>query len=103
MGFKMLMSFLLIFSPSLITTAESLRILGLFPHPATSHFHVFHPIMRGLADVGHDVTVVGHFPDKNAPANYKDLILPSTGSLTNAIDLGVFVVLNEVILVHLTF
>lgn len=98
MVFKLLMSIMLMCSSSLIATAESLKILGLFPHPAISHFHVFHPIMRGLADAGHDVTVVSHFPDENAPANYKDLHLPSTDSLTNAIDLEVYVPVIEVTL-----
>lgn len=68
---------------------NSLKILGLFQHPGVSHFHFFHPIMRGLADAGHDVTVVSHFPDKNAPSNYKDLVLKKTEILTNSVDLEV--------------
>lgn len=72
-----------------INSTESLRILGLFPHPGLSHFHFFHPIMRGLAEKGHDVTVISHFPDNNAPQNYKDVVLPKTDTLTNAIDLTV--------------
>lgn len=74
---------------TLVDTTESLRVLGLFPHPGVSHFHFFHPIMRGLAEAGHDVTVVGHFPDKNPPANYKDLLLSKTETLTNSVDLAV--------------
>lgn len=76
-----------------INSTYSLKILGLFPHPGLSHFHFFHPIMRGLANAGHDVTVLSHFPDKNPPPNYKDLVLKSnddlTNPLTNAIDLEV--------------
>lgn len=76
----------------LITTSspvQPLRILGLFPHPGLSHFHFFHPIMRALADAGHDVVVVSHFPDKNSPDNYEDLRLPITDMLTNSVDLEV--------------
>lgn len=80
-----------LFIVALIAPSESLRVLGLFPHPGVSHFHFFHPIMRGLADAGHDITVVSHFPDKNAPPNYKDLSLSETSLLTNSVDLAVSV------------
>lgn len=85
------MALFLIMSSSSITTVFSLRILGLFPHPGLSHFHFFHPIMRSLADAGHDVTVISHFPDKQSPApeNYHDLRLPTTESLSNSVDLKV--------------
>lgn len=45
--------------------------------------------MRGLAEAGHDVTVVSHFPDKNPPANYTDLTFSKTETFTNSIDLAV--------------
>lgn len=73
----------------LIGSSNGLRILGLFPHPGASHFHFFHPVMRGLAEAGHDVTVVSYFPDKNPPKNYKDLPLKGLDLLTNAVDLVV--------------
>ncbi|XP_055307346.1 UDP-glycosyltransferase UGT5-like [Sitodiplosis mosellana] len=69
---------------------SSLKILGIFPHPGLSHFHFFHPIMRGLADAGHDVTVVSHFPDKNAPQNYIDMPLTKTTLLTDSVNLEWF-------------
>lgn len=68
---------------------ETIRVLGVFPHPGQSHFHFFHPIMRGLADAGHDVTVVSYFPDSKAPANYKDLPLSDVATLKNSVDLEV--------------
>lgn len=51
---------------------ESHRILGLFPHPGLSHFHFFHPVMKALAEAGHDVTVVSQFPNKEPIENYTD-------------------------------
>lgn len=81
-------SFVLILTLS-VSCTNSLKVIGLFQHPGVSHFHFFHPIMRGLADAGHDVTVVSHFPDKNAPSNYKDLVLGKTEILTNSVDLEV--------------
>lgn len=68
---------------------DGLKILGLFPHPAISHYQFFQPIMRGLAEAGHDVTVISHFPDKSPPAHYKDLVLPSANTLMNTVDLQV--------------
>lgn len=69
---------------------NALNILALFPHPAISHFRFFQPILRGLADAGHNLTVVGLFKYENAPANYRDIILPGE-VLTNAIGLQVCV------------
>ncbi|XP_030383539.1 UDP-glucuronosyltransferase 2B14-like [Scaptodrosophila lebanonensis] len=82
--------FLLLLS-SLVLTAECakpLKILGLFPHPAKSHFNFFHPILRGLVDAGHSVDVVSPFPDKRAPANYTNYNLASAAYI-NIIDLNV--------------
>lgn len=79
----------LLLAVATIDIANSLKILGIFPHPGLSHFHFFHPILRGLADAGHDVTVISHFPDKNAPANYVDMPLTKTTLLTNSVDLEV--------------
>lgn len=72
----------------LVPYINGYKILGLFPHPASSHFNVFQPILRRLAENGHEVTVVSHFPDKSPPKNYKDLTLPGE-TLTNGISLQV--------------
>lgn len=80
---------MLMLALSTVDIANSLKILGIFPHPGLSHFHFFHPILRGLADVGHDVTVVSHFPDKSSPDNYVDLPLTTTPLLTNSVNLEV--------------
>ncbi|XP_049309941.1 UDP-glucosyltransferase 2-like [Bactrocera dorsalis] len=75
---------------TLVQASYPLKILGLFPHPAISHFHFFHPIMRGLAEKGHDVTVLSHFPDKSPTARYRDLPLTRHETLTNSVDLKFF-------------
>ncbi|XP_011178887.3 UDP-glycosyltransferase UGT5 [Zeugodacus cucurbitae] len=74
---------------TLVQASYPLKILGLFPHPGVSHFHFFHPIMRGLAEKGHDVTVISHFPDKSPPAHYRDLPLTGLNTLTNSVDLQI--------------
>lgn len=88
---KLFAEFLLIVA--LVRYTSGYKILGLFPHPATSHFNVFQPILRDLANRGHEVTVVSHFPDPNPPKNYKDLTLPGK-TLTNAISLQVEIIVN---------
>lgn len=65
-------------------SSECARILGLFIHPAISHFRFFQPVLRGLADVNHDVYVVSHFPEKNAPANYHDFMLDQSQIMTDS-------------------
>ncbi|SPP79043.1 2-hydroxyacylsphingosine 1-beta-galactosyltransferase [Drosophila guanche] len=73
-----------------VNAGAPLKVLGLFPHPGVSHFHFFHPIMRSLAEAGHDVSVVSHFPDKNPVARYKDYPLTGIEKLTNSVDLKMF-------------
>ncbi|EAT48259.1 AAEL000687-PA [Aedes aegypti] len=71
--------------------ASSYRILGLFAHPGLSHFKVFHPIMRGLAEAGHQVTVVSYFPSLDKPhPNYEDFTFQGQELLTNAFSLEGF-------------
>lgn len=65
------------------------RILGLFPHPGVSHFQFFHPVMKALAEAGHEVTVVSHFPVKEPIENYKDESFPTKQDLTNFVNLEV--------------
>lgn len=69
--------------------ATGYKILGLFPHPGVSHFNAFQPILKGLADAGHEITVISHFPEKNPPANYKDMPLDFLSPLTSSVDLEV--------------
>lgn len=87
---------LLAFLAAVPTTTESLRILGLFPHPGHSHFHFFHPIMRALAQHGHNVTVVSHFPDTNPVPGYKDLPLIGLPISTNSISLDVSALYEQI-------
>ncbi|XP_022230648.1 UDP-glycosyltransferase UGT5 [Drosophila obscura] len=63
---------------SLTGTASSLKILGMFVHPAISHFKFFHPILRGLVAAGHSVDVLSPFADKESPSGYTDYLLPSS-------------------------
>lgn len=71
-GYNLHLPFLMFF---LSDTAYGLQILGIFPHLGASHFRFFHPIMKRLAEIGHQVTVISHFPESNPHINYRDLSL----------------------------
>lgn len=82
--FKMRFIYVLLLIAVRSQTSESHRILGLFPHPAISHFRAFQPLLRELAKRGHEVVVVSHFPEKNAPKNYRDFVLDQSQVMTGA-------------------
>lgn len=64
-------------------TTEALRILGIFPLPGRSHFIPASALMKGLAERGHQVDVVTHFPLKKPIPNYKDFPLTAEFSAVN--------------------
>lgn len=73
----------------LVQTTASYNILALFHHPGQSHFAFFEPLLRGLAEKGHNVTVLGYFPLKDAPHNYHDVVMEANVPLKNEMDLKV--------------
>lgn len=68
----------------MIDSAECYKILGLFPHPGKSHVDVFVAIMKGLAEKGHEVTVVSHYPRKTPTPRYKDIDI--SGSMRSEVE-----------------
>lgn len=58
-----------------MSVSESAKILGLFPLPSKSHMAVNVAIVKGLAERGHEVTVVSPFPEKSEIPNYKNILL----------------------------
>ncbi|KAG5883245.1 hypothetical protein JTB14_000034 [Gonioctena quinquepunctata] len=56
---------------------DGARILGVFPIPARSHYIVDSALMRGLAEAGHDVTLISPFSEKVPPKNgsWREIIL----------------------------
>lgn len=86
------MKFLIILLVNLLIVINGSRILGVFPHFGISHFYVFHPIMKILAESGHNVSVISYFSDKNPHPNYKDFILNEDNSiLTESLDIKVYI------------
>ncbi|KZC13026.1 PREDICTED: UDP-glucuronosyltransferase 2A3-like [Dufourea novaeangliae] len=63
---------------------NGLRILGIFPLNGRSHFVMASRLMEELAERGHQVDVVSHFPRKTPMPNYKDLSI--AGSLPQVVN-----------------
>lgn len=58
-----------------LSSGLSARILVLVPMPAKSHALLLDRIVVELANRGHQVTYVTHFPLKNKPPNLKEIAL----------------------------
>ncbi|XP_076291112.1 UDP-glucosyltransferase 2-like [Lasioglossum baleicum] len=54
---------------------SGLRILGVFPLNGRSHWMMAERLMVALAERGHQVDVITHFPMKTPPPNYKEISL----------------------------
>ncbi|KAJ8928783.1 hypothetical protein NQ314_018641 [Rhamnusium bicolor] len=61
----------------LINLNDGARILGVFPVPAPSHYILANALMKGLAEAGHDVTIISSFSEKNPPkgGTWREIIL----------------------------
>lgn len=82
---------LLVLFLTCVTFTCGLKILGIFHHPGKSHFDVFKPILVGLANKGHQLTVISHFPLKKPINGYKDISLANTTrALLDVIDMDTF-------------
>lgn len=78
-----------LYSFQLLSSADGVKVLGIFPHPGASHFRVFHSVMKGLAAAGHDVSVVSHFPQTESIPNYRNLQLTGLPLLKDVVDMEV--------------
>lgn len=56
-------------------TVIAYKFLGVLPIPSKSHYYIGHNLLKGLAEEGHDVTVITPFKEKNPIPNYKEVFL----------------------------
>ncbi|KAJ3642479.1 hypothetical protein Zmor_025262 [Zophobas morio] len=72
---KIFFSFLLIVVT--LRNSKCAKILGVFPVPARSHCILGNSLMKGLAERGHDVTIITPYTEKNLPkkGSYKQIEL----------------------------
>ncbi|KAJ8719644.1 hypothetical protein PYW08_011819 [Mythimna loreyi] len=66
---------LVLFISVLFNQVLSLNILGVFPYQGKSHFLLFAPYLKELANRGHNLTVISHFPQEKPIQNYHDISL----------------------------
>lgn len=59
----------------LVSDGDAYRILGVFPAPAYSHYNLGSRLMKGLAENGHEVTLIAPFKDKNPPKRFREIVL----------------------------
>lgn len=76
---------LLILISALFAVSHSAKILGVFPTMAKSHFIVGSALMKGLAERGHDVSVISPFPQKTPLKNYRDIDTPGVIEATKVL------------------
>lgn len=60
-----------------LSFTDGARILGIFSMASVSHYTLYSKLMKGLAEAGHDVTMVSPHRIKKLPKNgkYRDVIL----------------------------
>ena len=62
----------------IIPLSTGAKILGIFPFQGKSHFIVASALLQELANRGHDVTVISHYPQMEKRANYTDVYVKTT-------------------------
>ncbi|KAJ8918827.1 hypothetical protein NQ315_011113 [Exocentrus adspersus] len=70
-------SVVLFIALALACVVQCSKILVVFPMAAPSHYILGNALARGLAEAGHDVTMVSPFEEKNPPkkGKYRDVVL----------------------------
>ncbi|XP_014481856.1 PREDICTED: UDP-glucuronosyltransferase 1-5-like [Dinoponera quadriceps] len=71
---KYLHSSLLILILLTISPIQGYRILCIFPHNGRSHFQVTGELCKALAQHGHQIDMISHFPSNTLIANYTDIV-----------------------------
>lgn len=60
----------------LLANVSSYKILGVFPFAASSHYIVGSALMKGLAEKGHDVTIISAYKEQSPIKNFKTIPIP---------------------------
>ncbi|CAH0555379.1 unnamed protein product [Brassicogethes aeneus] len=64
-------SVLIIFVAFLIALSKCSRLLIVFPMMAPSHYNLGSSLAKGLAEAGHDVTIIAPYKEKTIPKDWK--------------------------------
>lgn len=69
---------ILIIIVALTNHVDASNILYISPLPAISHYQMLEPLMVSLAERGHNITVISHYPQKIKLQNYREIDLRGT-------------------------
>lgn len=58
------------------------KFLAVLPVTSRSHYYIGHNLMKGLADEGHEVTVVSPFKQKTTIKNYNEVFLENSWEMS---------------------
>lgn len=58
-----------------VNSNDAYRILVVFPAPAYSHYALGSRLAKGLAEKGHDITMIAPYKEKNPPKFYREIYL----------------------------
>lgn len=72
------MRFAVLMISLMAAAADGANILAIFPHTGKSHFFMFEPYIRELAQRGHKVTLISHFPVTKDSTNVTFVSLEGT-------------------------
>lgn len=61
--------FFLFFFASCGLFVNCAKILGVFPFPSKSHYHMGNFLLKELAKKGHEVTMIASYEDNSLPPN----------------------------------
>lgn len=57
----------------LLGASNLAKILSVFPYPGPSQYIFISPLLKALAEKGHDVTSISTFPQKKPLKNFRDI------------------------------
>ncbi|XP_019770850.1 UDP-glycosyltransferase UGT5 [Dendroctonus ponderosae] len=88
--------------------SEGLRLLLVFPPPYRSHYILGNALGKGLARLGHNVTLISYYKDPNPPPNFREIVVddrPQIAPLSGGVQRNMFEMESlspYAILLHLT-
>lgn len=66
---------------ALFIKSDGLKVLGIIPMEAPSHFAIGNAILKTLHNAGHEITSINPFPQKKPMENFRDINVKSAMKL----------------------
>ncbi|XP_073820293.1 UDP-glycosyltransferase UGT5-like [Musca autumnalis] len=73
MGIRSVLTIALIASISVVEITQAAKILSIFPYSGPSQYIFISPLLKALAEKGHEVTSISTFPQKQPLKNFRDV------------------------------